>query len=243
MSDFPNRTGTILLRALVIVAALGVCSFAVSLLPGPQVERPHPVVPQLGPGEKMVGGGGGSMFDAVAISNVTVAGSPINNLKPFLAPDDWVQTMTISLKNRTNKTVVYVYVLLGFPEAGDGRTEPYAAYRIRLGRIPALDAYTRSGRSFYDPNRKPLSFGPGQTLEIHVGDYIDRIRQVVEKKMYLTMVTKCVIDLSDAYFEDGMCWNGGSGFGVADPDHVGRFKYFERHYFPGDRTQNWPPWH
>jgi hypothetical protein len=201
-------------------------------------------VPELQPGEKMVSGGGGSPYDAVSISNVTVEGMAVGSLKPFQAGDDWIQSMSISLKNRTNKTIVYVYVLLGFPEAGDGKTVPYAAQRIELGRPPAVDRARRDGLLAYvDPSQKPLSFAPGETLEIHVADYIPQIKAVVERKMYLSTITICRIHLMFCYFQDGMRWTAGNGFGLPDPDHPGRFKYFEGGYFPGNPTQNWPPWY
>jgi len=198
---------------------------------------------QLVPPERAVAGGGGSIYDAVTVSNVMVGGIPIRSRRRFAASDDWLKEMSIIVTNRTSMTIVYLSLILGFPEAGNGITEGYAEYIVELGAIPDVDAATLYNHPIVAAVRqKPLSLRPGESLEIRVGDYIDEIRSVVEKKMPLGMITKCAITLQTAFFEDGMVWNV-TGFGLPDPESSRRVKYFDSHYFPGDRTQNWPPSH
>ncbi len=69
--------------------------------------------------------------DGVLISDVSVAGNTvecglfikpplvIQPVTPFQAGGDWLQQMTISLVNRTNKTVVFGAITLTFLDTGD----------------------------------------------------------------------------------------------------------------------------
>jgi hypothetical protein len=202
-------------------------------------------------GEKLVEVESHHRDDAVAITKVTVGDrelecglivsrSEVQPVTPFLAADDWLQTMTIYLYNRTNKTIVAGQIVLGFPETGDGHTQPQRVYLIDLGRVPEAAAFSgRTGQPIaLDPRLKPISFLPGQTLLIHVGDYIDRIRDDVQDLIPLTMITKCAIRRSHFFFDDAMRWDIG-GFAVPDPEHPGRFKRLDGNYFPGRKT--WPP--
>jgi hypothetical protein len=235
-----KRLVHIMMPFMVVAAGVALCALAV-----PRLLQPHRAAVQddlqLAPGEKAVAGCNASILDAITITNVTVAGLALPCRKPFEAGDDWLQKMSIFVRNRTNKTIVYVNVDLGFPEAGNGVTEPYAMYMVLLGQIPDVDAIQIYGHQFAYTER-PLSFGPGQTLDIRVGDYIDAIRAVVEKVMPLNMITKCAITLQTVYFKDGTVWNPGQGFGVPDPKVRLRIDYFKRGYFPGDKRKNWPPW-
>jgi len=218
-----------------------------------------PASPQAEPdvGYKTLQVGGGGIRDALYITKVTVGdrqmllGVPLRrplgpNLilpgRPFQAGGDWLKSMTIYLKNRTSKIIAYVYIPLGFPETGNGRTEPQSVYDVRLGRMPATDAFSgRTGKPLrIDPRSKPLSLGPGQTLVIRVGDYIDQIKAKVEHVMPLMNVTKCVIYGTKGCFTDGMCWSGDT-FSVPDMSHPGTFKYLSPNYFPGDPHEYWPP--
>lgn len=97
--------------------------------------------------------------DAVLISNVAVAGKTIEcglfikhpavvqPVTPFQAGSDWLQKMTISLINRTNKTIVFGEVILDFLDTGDCRSLPCVGVALRVGQRPAIDAYDgRTGR-------------------------------------------------------------------------------------------------
>jgi hypothetical protein len=208
-------------------------------------------------GYKMLRVGGGGMRDPLYITKVTVDGkemvlgarlpadrksSLILPGRPFQAGSDWLRSLTIFLKNRTDKTMVFIDIPIGFPETGNGRTEPQTIYDIKLGRLPAADAFDARTRKpiAIPPSVKPLSLGPGQKISVHVSDYIGQIKAYVERLMPLMMVTKCTIYGTRGCFEDGICWAGNS-FSTPDPDHPGRSKPLGPNYFPGDPHKYWPP--
>jgi hypothetical protein len=230
------------------LSALCVNAIALALLPGAAAQT------QSTGGEKLVETGvAQSRAAAVMITKVTVGDSEVQcglvvvpnkvqPVTPFQAGSDWLEKMTISLFNRTDRKIVYAEVSLGFPETGDGQTLPMLTHSIQLGRIPEAAAFSgRSGQPLpQDPARKPIAFLPGPTLVIHVGDYLGTIRESLERLFPSIEVSKCLIRIGPFFFEDGMRWDSG-GFAVPDPEHRGKFKLLDDDYFPGNMLYNWPP--
>jgi len=204
--------------------------------------------------EKLVQASPQTRLNAVMITRVTVGDQAVQcglmvgphnvqRVTPFQAGQDWLKNMTIHLYNRTNKTIAFVDLPLGFPETGNGRTEPQSIYHIKLGRIPPEDAFFgRTGQPIpIDSDLTPLAFGPHQTLAVHVGNYINQIRSYVQERMLLSGVTKLVIHGGTLFFDDGMRWQAGGGYSVPNPQHPGKFSPLDRNYFPGIKYRNWPP--
>ena len=211
-------------------------------------------------GTKVISLGVETMRDAVWVTKVTVGDkfllapyAPFRGFvpppdqiipgQPFPAGDDWLRDMAIYLENRTDKRIAFLSVQLGFPETGNGRTEPQWMYPIQLGRLPAVDAVDgRTGKPLpLGPNTKPLRFQPGQTLVVHVADYVARIRAAVENAVPLFYVTKCIIYGTYGCFDDGMCWGAGR-FTVPDPKRPGKRLDLPVGYFPG-KPHRYPPWY
>ena len=193
--------------------------------------------------------------DATLISNVSVNGKTvecglfikpplvIQPVTPFRANSNWLQQMTISLVNRTDKTIVFGSLLFRFLDTGDCHDLPCVAKTLSCGKMPAVDAYDgRTGQPlrFDHPNQTSLDWKAGQTIVIHVSDYMDKIEERLSDSIPVTAVTKLFISRSSFYFEDGMRWNLGS-YSVPDPEHRGKLKELPADYFPGIRGSNWPP--
>lgn len=193
--------------------------------------------------------------DAVLISNIAVAGKTvecglfirppvvIQPITPFQAGPDWLRQMTISLVNRTNKTIVFGDIHLHFLDTGDCRSVPCVGAELTPGQMPAIDAFEgRTGRPFKPehPERPPLDWGPEQTIVVHVSDYMDEIEHNLADFMPVTDVAKVNVYRGVFFFADGMRWTLGR-YGVPDPDHPGKFKELPADYFPGRRGNNWPP--
>ena len=170
--------------------------------------------------------------------------SLIFNERPFQAGGDWLKNMTIYVKNRTDKAVAWVSVGLFFPDTGNGTPgEPISGLNIPLGRIPTVDiptVKTADGKPLHlPPSFKPLGLQPGQEVVVHLADYMDRIKSVVENVMPLSMVAKLKVGISDCYFNDGMRWGG--YYSVPDSIDPSKMKNLPSHYFPGNPRQHWPP--
>ena len=187
-------------------------------------------------GQKLIEQAANKRDQAVWVSKITVDGEEVHPGIPFQAGNDWLEKMSISLTNRTAKTIIYVCITLGFPETGDGRTPatPQRMLNIIVGRLSAVAAFSgRTGKPlFIDPATKPLSLLGYRTLEIRVGDYMADLKTYVEPSMPVTQIKHCEIHRTSFFFDDGMRWDAG-GFALPDPDHPGRYKYVEGRYFPG----------
>lgn len=208
-------------------------------------------------GPKILTVAGGGIRDPLYITKVSVAGyemllgsplglHPNGNLifsgRPFQAGSEWLGSMTVYLRNRTVKNIVFVDIPVGFPETGDGHTSPQSIYHIRLGRLPAVDAFDgRTGKPLLPHTGvQQLSIATGGTLAIRIVDYMDQLKSYVDQAMPFATVTKCTIYGTKGCFEDGTCWAGDS-FSAPDPSHPGKFKPLGPDYFPGDPHQYWPP--
>ncbi len=208
-------------------------------------------------GEKVVKVNQASQItDAVLISNVAVGGKTIEcrlfikppvviqPVTPFQASSDWLQQMTISLVNRTNKIIVFGGLIFHFLDTGDcSQAQPCVGAELHLGQRPAIDAYDgRTGHPLRleHPERPPLDWKPEQTIVVHVSDYLADIEKRLADYMPVTAVTKANIYRGSFYFSDGMQWIPGR-YSVPDPEHPGKFKDLPADYFPGRRGNNWPP--
>jgi hypothetical protein len=189
----------------------------------------------------------GSKMKPVVITKVTLGDTvvqagrmaTVEPITPFQAGDDWIQNLTIHLYNRTNKTIVFAQVLFGFPETGDGRAgaagQPPRAFLLQLGRIPP----PAPSAGHQPTDWQPISFLPGQTMAIRLGDYIDRIRFQVEPVLPVAAVTQLIIQLNIFYFADGMEYSG-NAFKIHDPQNPGKALHADPNYFPGNMNLSWP---
>jgi len=194
--------------------------------------------------------------DAVMISNVAVAGKTIEcglfvkppaviqPFAPFEAGDNWLQEMTISLINRTNKIIVFGSLSFHFLDVGDcSDAHPCAGTHLDFGQIPTIDAYSgRTGQPLRleHAQRPPLDWGPEQTIVVHLSDYMPEIETSLANFLPVSDVTKVNIYRGPFYFADGTRWDLGR-YSVPDPDRPGKFNALPRNYFPGLRGRNWPP--
>lgn len=194
--------------------------------------------------------------DPVLISNVAVAGKtvecglfikPPSVLQPvtaFQASSDWLQQMTISLVNRTNKTIVSGTVsLLFLDNAVDCRTQTCPLEQMHLGQMPAVDAYDgRTGRPLKQEQsgKAPLNWEPGQTLTLGVGDFISDIEAKLSNYEPIGEASKVSVHVGPFFFQDGMRWAAGA-YSVPVPETPGKFRALKENYFPGQRGSNWPP--
>jgi len=194
--------------------------------------------------------------DAVLISNVSVAGKTIEcglfikppvviqPVTPFQAGPNWLSQMTISLVNRTNKTIVFGGISLRFLDTGDcSPAQPCVGTQLHFGQRPTIDAYDgRTGKPLRPehPERPALDWNSEQTITIHVSDYMREIEESLTNFMTAAAVTRVNFSRGSFYFSDGMRWSLGR-YAVPDPQHPGKFKELPADYFPGRRGNNWPP--
>jgi len=169
---------------------------------------------------------------------VRPANTPPDPITPFLADDDWVQNLTVYLLNRTNQTIVYADFTFSFPETTDWASRFRAGSGLVLGRIPQSAAFGDDGRPIHQPpEAQPILFRPGETMAIHLGDHIDRIKADVEPTRPLAALTAIEVRLVGVFFADGLRW--GPRYMTLDPrSHT--WRTMGPDYFPGDMNRNYP---
>ncbi|MGD0496972.1 MAG: hypothetical protein ABSC23_00895 [Bryobacteraceae bacterium] len=159
-------------------------------------------------------------------------------ITPFWADDDWVQDLTVYFLNRTNNTIVYAYILFSFSQTTDGQIR--YAFPLTLGVVPPSVSFGLDGKPYHQPpGAQRMFWGPHQTMAIHLGDYIDRIRHSVGPSAPpLATLTTLFVDLEPGlFFGDGLQWNG--GYRVFDPQ-TSTWRRMDRDYFPGNINRDWP---
>jgi hypothetical protein len=139
---------------------------------------------------------------------------------PFQAGDDWLSELTFTIRNRSSKTFVFISFDIVFPEA---RARIGLGQVVELGRIPEVDAYTVQGNKIGQGGKLPLDFRPGQEMKISLAPYADELRRKVEELQPFSTISRCFINLSHGFFEDGMLWSL-ADYEVPDPNRRGWFK-------------------
>lgn len=150
----------------------------------------------------------------------------------FQADDDWFRDLSLVLRNRTSKTIVYVALLVSFPEtkAATGMQGAVSSV-VAFGQLPSSAAYTGSGEPIPQGSRRPILLAPGQQMTFSLADDDRNLRPAIEAWQSFSSVSLCVIHFI-VYFDDGMQWNEG-GYFAPDPDHPGRHIPLEISHFPG----------
>lgn len=158
--------------------------------------------------------------------------------QPIPASDDWIENLSISLKNLTSIKIEFMRVHFSFLYGEDPHHLGHVVgWDLDLGQIPAVTAstYYKKGKVPAGTGQ-PLDFSPGQEITIPLaGGLGDKIKPKIEAKTPFSSVTGCVIGIVSAYFDQpGLKWaNFGMGWTLPDPNSPDGFKT-QFGFFPGD---------
>ena len=160
-------------------------------------------------------------------------------MTPVPADDNWLQKISLTLLNRTNKSIAYIQITLAFPETGDGSYQsPMRAAVLTLGQMPSGVAFNGSGQPLKSAGAaQPLNLAPGQALTVNTADYANQIGTAVSS-LPMSGVTKVVVRRTAVIFSDGMRWDE-QGYAVMPSNNPGHWQRLDRTFFPG--TAVWPP--
>jgi len=185
----------------------------------------------------------------VVITRVTLGGSTVqygrfvrsaaeapDPITPFTGDDEWIKGLTVFFLNRTNRTIVRAQFMFSFPETTAGRNR--AAFSLTLGRLPDVVSVDKGGKFHpQPPELQPINFGPGQTMPIHLADYIDQIKAAVGPDWHLESLTQVNVTMPGFYFSDGTMYAG--GYRTFDPQSAA-WQRLGADYFPGNMDRYWP---
>jgi hypothetical protein len=144
---------------------------------------------------------------------------------PFQAGDDWLNHLTVVLKNVSSKKVVNADIRVFFLDLGNGTPQhPLVGDGNQIGERPKHARYsTIQGGWQNDPARNPILIGPGQEFSLPAIDpeRFDEVKQIIETRQPLSSMTSIRLDVATVYFEDGTKWGGG----YFRPDYSAPGKY------------------
>ena len=147
----------------------------------------------------------------------------------FQTGDDWLKNLSLVLKNRTSKNIVYVKVIISFPET---RTVGVLAQDyIDFGQIPDGAASLFFGGKVLPGSNKPIFIAPGHKMRVFGAAADSGSREGIERYRPFSSISLSYIRF-EVYFENGMRWFQ-ENYTVPDPTQVGKFILMDRSYFPG----------
>lgn len=123
----------------------------------------------------------------------------------FRADDSWMKGLAFSVKNTSEKTIIYIEIELSFPRDKGAPGEPEAHDRLIYGQYPALPGETAT------PHHDQPPILPGETVEVVLKDY-DGIRDFLNNTHYPVSINRLEVSVGDVVFDDGTKWSGGGLF-------------------------------
>lgn len=153
---------------------------------------------------------------------------------PFQAGDDWLNGLAFTVKNRTTKKIVQLFMNVSFPETETPEYGFPVHQILYRGRIFDSVLSDPDGNKLDPRAGQPLDFGPGQKMTFSFADYADGVRKRIEERQSFSTVTRCFINVHTAYLEDGTHWVL-SHFDAPDPSHPGSYTPLDPSlFFSGD---------
>lgn len=154
----------------------------------------------------------------------------------FYAGDDWLNAMSLVIKNVSKKNIIYVSVYCGLNETADWQEESVKHANPRspligqisnhVGRRPKQGLYSglTGLKGQPDTDRPPLGLVPGAEITVPLEDPDDfqALRSSIEGKEPISEVTACSGGISRIFFDDGTQWQG-HHYMRANPDRPGHW--------------------
>lgn len=140
--------------------------------------------------------------------DLKVKGVKVNSKEKFQADADWLQRVEFRLKNKSGKPIVYIHMVLAFPETKIAG--PIRSYDIKFGLDPALGS--NQGR-----RADPIFLIRDDVAVISIPEkQYTYIQSSLQREGFLIgNLTKVEIRIPDVRFADGTMWASGELF---EPD-------------------------
>lgn len=143
--------------------------------------------------------------EPVKIAKLKIKGAGIELGQKFQADDDWFRNLTVSVKNTSDKTVVFIDLMLTFPATADPTQEQAASDHLIYGHYPPPPG--ESGTPH--PDQPPLK--PGDSATLILTDY-EGTRQFLDKVGKPKSIKEIEVSIGEIIFENGIKWSGGQLF-------------------------------
>ncbi|HMG73944.1 MAG TPA: hypothetical protein VK582_10620 [Pyrinomonadaceae bacterium] len=148
----------------------------------------------------------------VDIVAVKVKGVPVNSDQKFAGDRDWFNGMTVTLKNVSDKPMVWVTILVLAYQEKDGNR-----MKTSDGRDLAVGTQLMYGVRPLDPGEPPLPYSatplmPGQTADLFLTEvYREQLSSLLRKSDSSTDISELNVRLEEVSFygDDEIKWRNG----------------------------------
>jgi hypothetical protein len=159
--------------------------------------------------------------DPVRVVRVMFGDVAVQPGVPFVAEGDWLQKVSIVIRNETQKKITAAVIHVDFPDT-ESAGHPRMGHQFTLGQRPEHAMYNRLGKRVSDLPREPFELLPGQEVAVSLGGQYEKIKGFIESRQPMQTVKTCWVRLLGFFFEDGTRWDV-SHYARPDPDHPGRY--------------------
>jgi hypothetical protein len=164
--------------------------------------------------------------DPVVIVKLMRRGVEIQPDAPFEAGEDWLEEISVVVRNISASKVSYVSVAAHLPETGAGTQEsPRVGGGDAMGRKPEHALYSPvTGQRRQEVPSESIDLQPGKELAmplISERDY-GSIKSLIQAKQTLAGVAKCDVWVTTVFFADGTKW-APAGYWRPDEARPGRY--------------------
>ena len=131
---------------------------------------------------------------------------------PFQAADDWLNHLTVVLKNFSAKTIVYADIRVFVLDQDKTPQHPLVGDGNQIGNRPEHARYsTIRGAWQNDSARNPILIEPGHEFSLPAIDpeRFNEVKQAIGSREPLSSITSIRLDVATVYFDDGTKWAGG----------------------------------
>ena len=141
--------------------------------------------------------------EPVKLTKIKVKGAVVELDKDFLAEDDWLNGLTISVKNTSGKAIVFISISIRLIRPATQNTvqqQPSYRHELKYGIEPSSQSL---------PN-EPKPIKPGEIVDIVLSaeDY-DNIRMILKQLDYSAGVRQAQVVINTIIFDDDTMWKGG----------------------------------
>jgi len=149
--------------------------------------------------------------EVVPIEEIKTKEKPIRFGEEFQEGSDWLKGVKFRLKNKSGREIVYIELILSFPETSV--TGNVMSYSVRLGKRPGGTIQTR----------EPLRVRPDEDLTIILDeDKYANLKEFIELRQPISTLNKVTAYPGFIVFSDGIAWSGGE-YQRQDPANPNRY--------------------
>ena len=138
--------------------------------------------------------------EPIKIVRLKIKGKPIELGKKFIEDDEWLQGLTVTVENVSNKLISRIELSLSFPRPeGPSQTIPTYTVGLFYGRDPADTEGSEAQKQVI----------PHESVDVKMLDVnLPFIREDLEKLGYPDRITQAEIRVDSVTFSDGSVWAG-----------------------------------